>query len=162
MFVNFKKLFGEIEEKRSYDFSFDFSGEDFIGYTVSKPVEGTISFTFAESALIMRLSAKAVISYSCAKCLDAAEKTVEISRTVTVRENCLYDEEEALPVDENGNLDVKELVYTELVLEVPPVLLCSEDCKGLCPVCGKKREEGCTCGTQSGDERFAVLKQLLS
>ena len=105
---------------------------------------------------------RAEIFYSCARCLEETVKTVEISREVSVRQANLNDNEEELPLDKNGCLDVKELVYTELVLKVPPVLLCSESCAGLCPVCGKKREEGCLCDTQPEDSRLAVLKQLLS
>ena len=37
-----------------------------------------------------------------------------------------------------------------------------EDCKGLCPVCGKNWNEGpCGCGTDAVDPRLEVLRQLL-
>ena len=48
-------------------------------------------------------------------------------------------EEPELPFDENGRLDVRELCYQELVMEVPTVLLCSDDCAGLCPICGRRK-----------------------
>ena len=39
--------------------------------------------------------------------------------------------------------------------------LCSEDCKGLCPTCGKDLNEGpCGCGKEV-DPRLAVLAKLL-
>ena len=39
--------------------------------------------------------------------------------------------------------------------------LCSEDCKGLCPRCGKNLNLGpCGCRKEP-DPRFAVLEQLL-
>ena len=41
------------------------------------------------------------------------------------------------------------------------VFLCSEDCKGLCAVCGKNLNEGpCDCKPEP-DPRLAVLAQLL-
>ena len=63
-----------------------------------------------------------------------------------------------------GRLDTKELLYTELVLHVPGVLLCSEDCAGLCPVCGCRKPCSCKHETSGGavDERLAILQQLLS
>ena len=39
--------------------------------------------------------------------------------------------------------------------------LCSEDCKGLCPVCGTNLNKGeCNCDTAVCDPRFAILRNL--
>ena len=50
-----------------------------------------------------------------------------------------------------------------LVLELPYRVLCREDCRGLCPKCGKNLNEGpCTC--QEGDEvmnPFSALKAIV-
>ena len=68
-----------------------------------------------------------------------------------------------LPLRPDGKLDVRELAYTELVLEVPTVLLCSDDCAGLCPVCGNRKPCSCRHETSgSVDERLSILKQLLN
>ena len=41
-------------------------------------------------------------------------------------------------------------------------VLCSEDCKGLCPKCGRDLNEGeCGCDLKEPDPRLAVLAQLL-
>ena len=62
----------------------------------------------------------------------------------------------------NGNeADLEEIVQTTFVLSMPPQFLCREDCKGLCPRCGRDLNEGpCDCKPEP-DPRFAVLKQLL-
>ena len=40
-------------------------------------------------------------------------------------------------------------------------VLCRDDCRGLCPKCGKNLNEGpCGC-TKDGDPRLAVLSRLL-
>ena len=68
-----------------------------------------------------------------------------------------------IPLRPDGKLDVRELAYTELVLEVPTVLLCSDDCAGLCPVCGNRKPCSCRHETSgSVDERLSILKQLLN
>ena len=42
--------------------------------------------------------------------------------------------------------DISEDVRTELTLELPMNLLCSDDCRGLCPVCGADLNAGgCSC-----------------
>ena len=60
----------------------------------------------------------------------------------------------------------EELAYQELIFEVPAVLLCSADCQGLCPICGKKKAAGCSCqpadNAAPADARLSILKELLS
>ena len=50
-----------------------------------------------------------------------------------LREN--QEAEQFLP--ENGYMDLGEIIREYLVMEVPYAPVCKEDCKGLCPVCGK-------------------------
>lgn len=71
------------------------------------------------------------------------------------------ESEEDLPITAEGKLDVSELVYTELLVTAPSMFLCDENCKGLCPVCGKERALGCTCEENVTDGSFSILKQLL-
>ena len=72
----------------------------------------------------------------------------------------------SLFLDEKGHLDVDEWLSQEFMFQIPTVLLCSADCAGLCPVCGKKKAE-CTCQpTEQAeapvDTRLAILKSLLN
>ena len=59
-------------------------------------------------------------------------------------------------------LEVDELVYTEVILNLPSKHLCKADCKGLCFKCGKNLNEGdCGCKSDEPDPRFAKLRELL-
>ena len=59
-------------------------------------------------------------------------------------------------------LELDEVVISDIILHYPQKSLCSEDCKGLCPVCGKNRNEGdCGCEKQTVDPRLEILKQLM-
>ena len=52
-------------------------------------------------------------------------------------------------------------VMDYVLLAFPIQSLCRPDCAGLCQVCGGNRNEvPCTCQTDAGDPRFALLKQL--
>jgi len=43
-------------------------------------------------------------------------------------------------------LDVTDDIRQEILLSYPPTYLCSQDCRGLCPRCGKNLNEGeCEC-----------------
>ena len=53
------------------------------------------------------------------------------------------------------------LVWEEFSLALPVKPLCTEACRGLCPVCGKNRNnEPCACSGEQGDPRLAILRGL--
>lgn len=63
---------------------------------------------------------------------------------------------------EGSSIDLAELAYTGLCLNLPVKSLCSETCKGLCPICGQNLNiQSCTCDDSPTDPRFDVLDQLL-
>lgn len=58
-------------------------------------------------------------------------------------------------------LDVGGMLWEQFVLAMPVKPLCSENCRGLCPVCGQNLNAGsCTCGGPDGDPRLAALRGL--
>ena len=63
-------------------------------------------------------------------------------------------------------IDLTEALYAALLMETPFVVLCREDCKGLCPVCGENlNERDCGHAAQIEEERlasspFAALRNL--
>ncbi|HIE32574.1 MAG TPA: DUF177 domain-containing protein [Thermodesulfobacteriaceae bacterium] len=62
---------------------------------------------------------------------------------------------------EGDVIPVDELVREQVILAVPYKKLCREDCRGLCPRCGKNLNQGlCGCEIRKTSP-FAVLKELL-
>lgn len=56
-------------------------------------------------------------------------------------------------------IDPVENIRELLILDHPLVYLCKENCKGLCPVCGKDRNENpCKC-QQTGYHSFPIIKK---
>jgi uncharacterized protein len=48
-------------------------------------------------------------------------------------------------------------------LSLPARSLCGEDCKGLCPRCGKNlNSESCNCDAAPADPRWSALSDLAS
>jgi uncharacterized protein len=73
------------------------------------------------------------------------------------------DDEEATMISEQHMLDLSEVLRQDLILAVPPFPVCREDCKGLCPHCGKDLNEGtCDCSEEESDPRWAALQELLN
>lgn len=118
----------------------------------------------------MRLTLKAELPYvgECARCLDTVRGvfSLDFERTV-VTEGMVSEERLEESVDEyivldDGKLVLDDAVREELLIDFPRKLLCSEDCEGLCPKCGKPKKEGdCGCVTKEIDPRLEVLKKLL-
>ena len=87
------------------------------------------------------------------------------SRKTTALHATLVDEDDGenpeLFLLEGTEIDLDEILRTNFVLDMESKFLCREDCKGLCPRCGKNLNLGpCGCGKEI-DPRFAVLEQLL-
>ncbi len=85
----------------------------------------------------------------CDRCLKAFTRDFSYSFVHTIvaqLENETDAEDEVYLVAEEENLDLTEVVVTDLLLELPTKTLCREDCKGLCPICGCNWNESvCNC-----------------
>ena len=123
-----------------------------------------------DSAGYMHLSAKAHLAYEteCDRCLDHVdgEFTLDFERVVadegTLTEEQIEENVDEYVIVENGRLDIDEQLAEALMLDFPRKILCSEDCPGLCPKCGKSLKEGkCNCPEKEIDPRLAVLATLL-
>ncbi len=58
-------------------------------------------------------------------------------------------------------IDLDEIIQEQLYLSLPIKSLCREDCRGLCPLCGKDLNEGdCACEKPGGHPGFSVLKGI--
>ena len=94
----------------------------------------------------------------CARCLSPVPTVVPISFSYECsRKNGTDEDGEQLPflLDEE-TIDTDLLITSELTQAMPMRVLCREDCKGVCPVCGKDLNEGnCMCGERSAPTRFA-------
>ena len=61
----------------------------------------------------------------------------------------------------NQKIDLSEPLEEELLLVLPAKTLCREDCRGLCPKCGKPLKLGdCGCPKREPDPRLAILGTL--
>lgn len=115
----------------------------------------------------MMLRADVSVGYEtvCDRCLEKIEDYAdfEFVRFVTVSQRALegVDEDEMITVKEGG-IDFDRDIIEELSLELPVYHLCDEDCPGLCSVCGKKIDSGCSCKKEKEiDPRMETFKKLL-
>jgi len=70
--------------------------------------------------------------------------------------------EEELIVVSGYTLDLTEPIISSILLSLPMKTICDEDCKGICPNCGRDLNEGqCNCEDKNIDPRLAKLKELM-
>ena len=119
----------------------------------------------------MRLKLQATLFYhgECARCLAPVDGvfSLDFERTVaaegTIDEERLEELEDEYVMLQGHELSVDDALLEELALSFPTRLLCSEDCEGLCPKCGKPKREGdCGCPTKEIDPRLAVLANFFN
>jgi uncharacterized protein len=78
-------------------------------------------------------------------------------------EHEIKDDDLASAFYTDGMLDVIDLLREQFVLAVPMKPLCSDACRGLCPVCGANlNRTECGCEARWEDPRLAPLKGLLN
>ena len=152
-------------EVNRIDFDYMLTPETLDGVQFSSDARVTGYIT--DNAGYMRLCLKAELAYhgECARCLAPVDGvfSLDFERTVaaenTLTEQQLEDLADEYVVPDGGELDVDEPLREELLLGFPMRLLCSEDCQGLCPKCGKPKRDGdCGCVTREIDPRLAILK----
>ena len=96
----------------------------------------------------------------CDRCGEEFESLKEMELDATIVEENPEDDP-SLFVLEGNEIDLDEILSTLFILDMETKFLCKEDCKGLCPTCGKNLNLG-PCGCRKPiDPRFAVLEQLL-
>ncbi len=74
----------------------------------------------------------------------------------------LSEDDMAVVFISGEEIELDEIIRSEIYLSIPMKILCKEDCAGLCPICGKNlNKEKCSCKKETGHPAFAKLKELL-
>lgn len=71
-----------------------------------------------------------------------------------------FEDAESEPFD-GKRIDMDPIVREQLLLALPASMLCKEDCRGLCTVCGQNlNEKECGCERKPVDVRLLKLKDI--
>jgi len=101
----------------------------------------------------------------CDRCLEPVENhfRIEVEQELDLNQS---EEDRVENFDEQPyisgyDLDVDRLVSTELILNLPMKILCSDDCEGICNRCGANlNHETCSCERTSPDPRMSVIQDI--
>ena len=106
----------------------------------------------------------------CARCLESVELPVERKFDLLYRplgtdagheELSVTDAEAEIGYYQGEGVLLEDTLREQVLLSVPLKALCREDCKGLCPHCGKNLNDGaCSCDEPMEDPRWDALKEI--
>ena len=99
----------------------------------------------------------------CRRCLTpvAADVAVKVTALFSHEAGAADDPETYEVAPDATAVDLTPAVREELFLSIPRYLECREDCRGLCPRCGKDLNAGpCGCAPDAVDPRWQALAAL--
>ncbi|HUC28021.1 MAG TPA: DUF177 domain-containing protein [Candidatus Acidoferrum sp.] len=117
-----------------------------------------------------RLSAG--LELQCARCLDPVKQDVSRDFELLYRplgadagrdELSVTDAEAEIGYYQGEGILLEDVLREQVLLALPLKITCRDDCKGLCPHCGKNlNQEQCSCAAPVEDPRWAALKDIRS
>lgn len=109
---------------------------------------------------------------ACARCLEPVVQEVKRKFDLLYRplgvdagreELSVTGAEAEISYYQGEGLLLEDAVREQVLLDLPLRVICREDCKGLCPHCGKNLNlEQCSCAEPMEDPRWSALKDIRS
>ncbi|MBF0284117.1 MAG: DUF177 domain-containing protein [Magnetococcales bacterium] len=132
------------------------------------PVHVQISLHMENGKLRVEGRVTGVVSLICPRCLNRFEQPLlaEVEREYVAGKDPANLTRESEMVDDivhlaDGIFSVKRMAEEEMILALPMIPLCRDDCRGLCTVCGADLSRNpCSCAPPPDDGPFAALKKL--
>lgn len=106
----------------------------------------------------------------CARCLEPVEQAIEATFDLLFRpqeadqdnaDRSISASETEIGYYEGDGLLLEDVLREQILLALPAKILCKEDCRGLCPECGRNRNtDPCDCVARSADPRWSSLTEI--
>jgi len=110
------------------------------------------------------------MSAVCDRCLGAARFPISAAFDLFYRPVSFIARNEEVEIDEGeaelgfyekDGMELEDVIREQVLLALPMQRVCSESCKGICPSCGKNRNEhACDCAPKGGEARWSALGNL--
>lgn len=134
-----------------------------------------VSIDKTETHIYIKANVGSKAHFSCDRCLKEFEQEIsgdfklyyEVishgSHAHLVEEkNSSQDDTVRIFRADHKQIDLTSDIREIILLTIPMKIVCSQDCKGICPGCGKDlNQEQCVCSKQPIDPRWEGLQKLL-
>ena len=142
---------------------------DQAGLSVNVDIAVSGSLTRVGDDVYLKGKVRTDVVASCSRCLDTLSHPIDSDfkshfvspdRYISAREVELHASDIDTEVYENQQIDLTQSVRDGILLAVPVICLCKENCKGICSQCGKNLNQGlCKCSNESFvDPRLEALR----
>lgn len=111
-----------------------------------------------------------VMAAECDRCLGRARFELNTGFDLFYRPMSVIAREEEIEIREgdteigfyeDGGLELEDILREQVLLALPMQRVCSDECKGICPVCGRNRNETeCQCRVDDSAGRWGALRNL--
>jgi uncharacterized protein len=172
MFLSVKEM--ELRKVR-FDETFepgriDFSSEDLEQVTplVAQGKAELLANTDGEVRIQGRYTVE--MASQCDRCLGGARFALDTGFDLFYRPASFIAREEEVEIDEGeaeigfyegGGMELEDILREQVLLALPMQRVCSDVCKGICPVCGRNRNETeCGCKLENHDDRWGALRKI--
>jgi len=157
------------EEQRDslLDYLSRFSSIDFDFET---PLHGDAKIKKMGKSYLIQGTVQALLRLRCVRCLKEFSHPLSSTFDLTLypmKETRFGEEVELGEEDmkssffEGGEIHLSEIACEQIFLEVPYQPLCVEDCKGLCPKCGRDLNlSSCDCNKEEWEAGFSILRKM--
>ena len=121
--------------------------------------KGNITLFDGIYTLFLDVSLK--VDFECDRCLSPVSLDTSFSLEDKFSKDIAEDDVKAEIFKISKHIDLNERIRLGLLSNKPSRILCSENCKGLCPKCGQNFNHAtCECDNTNYDERFDKLRSL--
>jgi uncharacterized protein len=147
MILNIKDVFSTTGLSKELDFKISSDAlEKVNGYEFAAPV--TVKGKVFNRADIVnaRFSTEFTLRLVCDRCLKEFERNYSFDFEHTIVKSLNNSDNDEYIVADGDCVDFGEVALSDILLELPAKILCRDDCKGLCMVCGQDLNESeCDC-----------------
>ena len=132
---------------------------DVVEFVEPVRIEGTLKNE--DDVFVLDAKGVATALMECSSCLAPVRK--ELSFEIKERFAHTGRDDEETETFTGDQIDLADYVKRGIIGELPMRVECREDCKGLCPICGKDLNDGdCGCDRTIRDPRFESLRALFN
>ncbi len=151
MRINLKDAFILDRYEKTIDFSMEVGEDEELASLATFDDKPHVSFSIRGKYGLVICDTVIDFKYTtfCSRCLEPVSGALHIENQRRMITDPLKEDENTILIDENFVFFPEDEAKNQIILEFPERFLCSEDCKGLCPVCGCNRNlNECTCGNE--------------
>ncbi|KRQ86947.1 hypothetical protein ABG79_01137 [Caloramator mitchellensis] len=159
MFLDVSELIRKKTSQKSFDvlFKIDKFQRDDMMVVFRTPIHFKGIAHYDGQIIIVRAKVETMIETICSRCLKPVDYPLEFDFEETFSKQ---QGEDIYPIIED-RIELDDAIFDNLILSLPLRVLCNENCKGLCPICGQDLNQGqCDCHSDSIDPRLETLKQF--